>query len=63
MLAKTKNRMGRLKMDIFPHTIVRTKKAVNQVGWTAWQMNYFLSSRAMWGTVVLMLRVENQLTE
>ena len=33
-------------MDIFPYTTEKTKTAVDQVGRTAWQMTYFLSSRA-----------------
>lgn len=38
--------MGRLKMDIFPHTTERAETAVDQVGRTDRQMTYFLSSRA-----------------
>ena len=37
-----------LTADMFPPTTERTKIAVDQVGRTAWQMTYFLSSRAMW---------------
>ena len=33
---------------MFPVTMTATKIAVDQVGRTAWQMTYFLSSRAMW---------------
>lgn len=32
---------------MFPVTMTATKIAVDQVGRTAWQMTYFLSSRAM----------------
>lgn len=33
---------------MFPVTMTATKIAVDQVGRTAWQMTYFLSSRARW---------------
>lgn len=36
---------------MFPVTMTATKIAVDQVGRTAWQMTYFLSSRAMWKRV------------
>lgn len=45
---------------MFPHTTKRTKAAVDQVGQTAWQMTYFLSSRAMWN--VLPYSKESQAT-
>ena len=32
---------------MFPVTMTATKIAVDQVGRTAWQMTYFLSSRAI----------------
>ena len=40
--------MGRLKMDIFPHTTERAETVVDQFGRIDRQMTYFLSSRAMW---------------
>lgn len=39
--------MGRLKMDIFPHTTERAETVVDQLGRIDRQMTYFLSSRAM----------------
>ena len=35
-------------LDMFPATFPESKTAVDQVGGTARQMTYFLSSRAMW---------------
>lgn len=41
-------RIYELTVDMFPPTTKRTKTVVDQVGRTARQMTYFLSSRAMW---------------